>query len=124
MVVEECRNLPRLHDCESLSREFEARPDFLVRVEGDSLDKVGFAGGDIVAVRRQPEARDGDVVLVRIGPDVTLKRLRCVDAQRVELQPVSANPEHKPIEIGPATVDAEIVGIVVGAIVGTRRSTD
>ena len=37
MVVEECRNLPRLHDCESLSREFEARPDFLVCVEGDSL---------------------------------------------------------------------------------------
>ena len=86
--------------------------------------KAGFASGDIVAVRRQPEARDGDIVLARIGEEVTLKRFERferIDAKIVELQPVSTNPKHEPIRIGPTTEDAEIVGIVVGAIVGTRR---
>ena len=121
IALEECRDLPRLHDFESFSREFEARPDFFVRVEGDSLDKVGFASGDIVAVRKQPEARDGDIVLARIGSDVTLKRLQRIDSKTVELQPVSTNPKHEPIKIGPTTTDTEIVGVVVGAIVGTPR---
>ena len=88
------------------------------------MDKVGFASGDIVAVRRQPEARDGDIVVARIGEEVTLKRFQRIDADTVELQPVSTNPEHKPIKIGPTTADTEIVGIVVGAIVGTRRATE
>ena len=122
-AFEESRNLPRLNDLESVFAQFDARPDYLVRVSGDSLDKVGLASGDIVAVRKQPEARDGEVVLARIGQEVTLKRFQRIDAKTVELQPVSTNPAHKPIEIGPTTVDTEIVGIVVGAIVGTRRTT-
>ena len=122
--IEGCRNLPRLNDLESVLAQFESRPDYFVRVEGDSLDKAGFASGDIVAVRRQPEANDGDVVLARIGQEVTLKRFARMDAEHVELQPVSTNPEHKPIEIEPTSEDVEIVGIVVGAIVGTRRATD
>ena len=60
---------------------------------------TGFASDDIVAARRQPEAKGGDIVLARIEQDVT----------------------PKPIEIGPTTEDAEIIGIVAGAIVGTRR---
>ena len=123
-AAEECRNLPRLNDLESVLTEFESRPDYFVRVEGDSLDKVGYASGDIVAVRKQPEARDGDIVLARIGPEVTLKRFERLDAKTVELQPVSTNPVHEPIRIGPTTKDAEIVGIVVGAIVGTRRGAE
>ena len=125
-AFEECRNLPRLNDLESVLAQFDSRPDYLVRVEGDSLDKIGFASGDIVAVRKQPEANDGDVVLARIGQDVTLKRfqrVKRVDAVHVELQPVSTNPVHEPIEIGPTSVDVEIVGVVVGAIVGARRAT-
>ena len=122
--IEECQNLPRLSDLESVLDQFESRPDFFVRVEGDSLDKAGFASGDIVAVRKQPEANDGDIVLARIGPEVTLKRFQRIDAKHVELQPVSTNPEHEPIPIGPSTEDAEIVGIVVGAIVGRRRNAE
>ena len=122
-TVEECQNLPRLNDLESIIDQFESRPDYFVRVEGDSLDKVGFASGDIVAVRKQPEANDGDIVLARIGQEVTLKRYQRVGKNTVEFQPVSTNPEHEAITVGPTTVDAEIVGVVVGAIVGTRRAT-
>ena len=122
-VIEECRDLPRLHDLESVLSQFESRPDYLVRVEGDSLDKIGFHSGDIVAVRRQPEARNGDIVLARIEGEVTLKRYERIDANTIELQPVSSNPVHEAITIGPTTEDAEIVGLVVGAIVGRRGPT-
>ena len=123
-VIEECRDLPRLHDLESVLGQFEARPDYLVRVEGDSLDRAGFASGDIVAIHRQPEAHDGDIVLARIGDEVTLKRYQRTGPKTIELQPVSNNPDHEPIQVGPTTSDAEIVGIVVGAIIGGRRTPD
>ena len=61
-----------------------------------------------------------------LGQNVTPNRFERIDARTVELQPVSTNPEHQPIEIGPTTEDMEtvgIVGIVVEAIVATRRGT-
>ena len=79
---------------------------------------------DRTRAKALPEANDGDIVLARIGPEVTLKRLQRIDAEHVELQPVSTNSEHEPIRIGRSTEDTEIVGIVVGAIVATRRGTD
>ena len=45
----------RLHDFDSLAARFEARPDWFVRVSGDSLSKVGFHSGDILAVQRNPD---------------------------------------------------------------------
>lgn len=123
-LLDECRDLPRLNDLDSVLGQFETRPDYLVRVEGDSLDRAGFANGDIVAIHRQSEARDGDIVLARLADEVTLRRYRRIDAHTVELQPVSSNPEHETITIGPMADGAEIVGIVVGAIVGTRRGAE
>ena len=115
----------RLHDFDSLSERFEAPPDWFVRVEGDSLDKVGFHSGDVLAVRRYSEPpRDKDIVVARISGDVVVKRFRRTGPKTIELQPESHNPEHKPIQITPNTVDFEIVGTVVGAIVGTRRESD
>ena len=60
-------------------------------------------------------------MLARIEQDVTPMRYQRIEADTVALEPVSTNPEHKPIEIGPTTEDAEIIGVVAGAIVGTRR---
>ena len=123
-TIEECQNLPRLNDLESIIGQFESRPDYFVRVEGDSLDAVGFASGDIVAVRKQPEANNGDIVLARIGQDATLKRYQRVSKDTVEFQPVSTNPEHEPIRVDARTDDVAIVGVVVGAIIGTRRAAE
>ena len=111
----------RLHDFDSLTERFESRPDWFVRVEGDSLDKVGFHSGDILAVRRDPDPHDGDIVIARIGDEVVVKRFVRTSAKTLELQPESHNPEHKPIRLDATTSDFEIVGTVVGAIVGTRR---
>ena len=122
-TIEECQDVPRLNDLESIIGQFESRPDYFVRVEGDSLNAVGFASGDIVAVRKQPEANNGDIVLARIGQEATLKRYQRIDKDTVEFQPVSTNPEHQPIRVDANTDDVAIVGVVVGAIIGTRRAT-
>ena len=118
ILADERREPARLNDFDSFANQFEAKPDYFLKVTGDSLDKVGFHSGDIVAVCRQPEARNGDIVVARIGQEITLKRFERVDQETVELQPVSTNPEHHTIAIGRASSDTEIVGVVVGAIVG------
>ena len=113
----------RLHDFDSFAERFAEPPDWFVRVEGDSLDRVGFHSGDVLAVRRNSEPRDGDLAVARIGEEVVVKRYRRTGRKTIELHPDSHNPEHKPIRVTPHTVDFEIVGTVVGAIVGTRRET-
>ena len=118
-IVAEEQPPPRLHDYESLVNEFEARPDYYLRVQGDSLDRAGFRTGDVVAVKRNPDVRDGDLVVARIGQEITLKRFRRINDGCVELQPESTNAEHRTIRIDAQTEDVEIVGVVVGAIVGT-----
>ena len=120
MVAEE-RDPARLHDFDSFVRQCEARPDYFLRVKGGSLDRTGFRTGDTVAVRCQPEANDGDLVVARIGQGVTLKRLRRVNKNCVELQPESTNANHRSIRIDAETEDVEIVGVIVGAVVGVLR---
>ena len=111
----------RLHDFDTLSKRFEARPDYFLRVKDDSMDLTGFRSGDVVAVREGGDPRNGDVVVTRIGEKITLKRLyRRNGHASVELQPVSSNPEHGTVRIDGQS-DFKISGIVVGVIIGTRR---
>ena len=119
-IVGEERTPPRLHDFDSFAGQFEARPDYFLRVRGDSLDRAGFRTGDIVAVHRRPEADDGDIVVARIGSEITLKRFKRTAKNAIELQPESTNAGHETIRIDAQTEDFEIVGVVVGAIVGPR----
>ena len=123
-IVAEEHEPGRLNDFDSFVERFEGRPDYFVRVRGDSLDRAGFRTGDIVAVRRQREANDGDLVVARIGQEITLKRLRRIDDRCIKLKPESTNPEHRSISINPQTEDVEIVGLIVGAVVGVPRSPD
>ena len=119
-ILAEEREPARLDDYDSVANLFEGPPDYFLRVRGDSMDKVGFASGDVVAVQREREPQQGDVVVARIGDGITLKRFERRDENAIELHPESANPEHEPIGVGPGD-DAQIVGVVVGAIVGTGR---
>ena len=124
MLAQEQAPTPRLHDYESMTALFERPPDYFLSVRGDSMNRVGYEEGDVVAVKRTPEANNGDVVVARIGADITLKRYCRRNAETVELQPESTNPEHEPIRLDPQTTDVEIIGVVVGAIVGARRRDD
>ena len=106
-----------------LSRRIHPEADFYVIVDGDSMDLVGYRSGDIVAVKRNPEPSEGDVVIARLGQEITLKCFHRAGRDRIELQPRSSNPEHRPIVVDGTTADWEIVAVVVGAMIGARPTT-
>ena len=119
ILAEEGQPQPKMTNVVQLLRGFEQRPDFFVEVRGDSMDAVGIRHGDIVGVRRDPDPRDGDIVVCRIETDITMKRYQRT-TECIELQPQSTNPDHETIRLE-GDSDVEIVGIVVGAIIGTPR---
>lgn len=87
---------------------------FWLRVSGDSMVNADIRDGDLVLIRRQPCASDGQIVAARVnGDEATLKRFR-QSGKTVMLMP--ENPEYMPIAV-PATAfdtgDASIIGIVV-----------
>ena len=119
MLAENGQPQAEMATVQTLLRGFEHKPDYFMVVRGDSMDRCGINDSDIVAVRRTPVAREGDIVIARIGGDITMKRYHR-DDDHIALQPHSTNPEHETIAIEVDTEDFEIVGVVVGAIIGTR----
>ena len=97
---------------------FPRSPDFFLRVQGDSMDKLGFVTGSVVAVKTQPVAENGDVVVARLEDEVTLKRYVRKDDRHIELHPESTNPDHRPIRIDLEQDPFEIAGVAVGALIG------
>lgn len=77
------------------ARLFSSVPNYLLRVEGDSMIEDGILDGDLVGVKRTLEAREGWVVLARLDGVLTSKRLsRAQDAVRL----LPCNPAYAPIE--------------------------
>lgn len=95
-------------------RLFARRPDYLLRVHGDSMIEDGILDGDLVGVKRTPEARDGQVVVARVDGEVTIKRLQRT-RHRIRLLP--RNPAYEPIEVSPDQ-DFAIEGIYCGLVRG------
>lgn len=91
---------------------FTSSPDYLLRVRGSSMRDVGILDGDLLAVHSTPEARHGQIVVARLGDDVTVKRLEHI-GRAIRLLP--ENPDFEPIVVGPGD-DFAIEGIAVGLI--------
>ena len=81
--------------------------EYLLRVRGESMKDVGIIEGDLVVVRRQDTAEDGDIVVALVGEDATVKRF-FQEADYVRLQP--ENAEMEPIR----SRDVRVLGKVVG----------
>ena len=93
-------------------RLFSRRPDYLLRVRGLSMRDAGILDGDLLAVHSTREALHQQIVVARLGDEVTVKRL-VRQRGHIELHP--ANPDFQPIVVGPE--DAfEIEGVMVGLI--------
>jgi len=92
---------------------FTPRADYLLRVRGLSMRDAGILEGDLVAVHKTPEARSGQIVIARLGDEVTVKRLRR-RGHAVQLEP--ENPEFEPIEIDARSETLVIEGVAVGVI--------
>ena len=87
----------------------------LLKVRGMSMRDAGILDGDLLAVHRSSEARNGQIVVARLDDDVTVKRFRQHGAI-VEL--VAENPDFAPIVIDTRERTVEIEGIAVGLIRG------
>ena len=91
---------------------FSSRPDYLLRVHGDSMRDDGIFDGDLVAVQRARDARSGQVVVARIDGEITIKRL---ERTRSRLRLLPRNPDYAPIEVPPGS-DFAIEGIYCGLV--------
>ncbi len=94
---------------------FHPVPDYLLRVRGLSMRDAGILDGDLLAVRKTPEARNGQIVVARLGDEVTVKRLQ---RQGNLLQLLPENPDFAPITVRPGDEFA-IEGVAVGLIRAT-----
>ena len=96
---------------------FEQRPDYLLKVRGMSMRDAGILDGDLLAVRRAHEARNGQIVVARVGDDVTVKRLRRRGGA-IELLP--ENPDYTPIVLDARSEDFALEGVGVGLLRGGK----
>ena len=92
---------------------FVERPDYLLKVRGMSMRDAGILEGDLLAVHSTSEARSGQVIVARLGNEVTVKRLKKHGAV-VELLP--ENPDFEPILVDPRSESFAIEGLAVGIV--------
>ena len=108
----------------AIADRFHPRPDYLLMVRGDSMDRTGLKDGDIVAIHKTNSARSGQVVVARFGDEVTLKRYFRQDERHIELRPESHNPEHQVMQLDLAKHRLEIDGVAVGAMITKLRDSE
>ncbi len=99
------------------AEEFDDVPDFVhcdftLLCKGDSMINARIFDGDIVYIRSQPEVENGEIAAVRIGDEVTLKKVYA-NSGRITLR--ACNPLFPDLEYeGEALNDIEILGKAVG----------
>lgn len=89
-------------------------PHFLLRAIGDSMNQAGIKSGDLLLVRQQAVAEDGDRVVALINDEATVKIFEQADGA-VILRPKSSNKKHRPIVL---TDNCVIQGVVVAVLPG------
>jgi repressor LexA len=92
---------------------FSAKPDFLLKVRGWSMRDAGIMDGDLLAVKKVEDASNGQIVVARIGDDVTVKRYK-KNGDTIELWP--ENPDFNVITVDPQSDEFVIEGLAVGLL--------
>ena len=92
---------------------FSAKPDFLLKVRGMSMRDAGILDGDLLAVKKADSARNGQIVVARLGDEVTVKRYK-KSGSLIELLP--ENPEFKPIRVENNEEEFALEGLAVGLL--------
>lgn len=92
---------------------FAPRADYLLKVRGNSMTGVGILDGDLLAVHKTTDARSGQIVVARLGDEVTVKRLKRKGG-RIEL--LAENPDYPPIAVTGLSGSFAIEGVAVGLI--------
>ncbi len=92
---------------------FKPQADFLLRVHGMSMKDIGILDGDLLAVHKTQDVRNGQVVVARVDDDVTVKRL---ERQGSTVLLHAENEEFAPIQVDLTQQHLTIEGIAVGII--------
>ena len=92
---------------------FNPRADYLLQVSGLSMRDDGILDGDWIVVHRTTEAKNGQIVIARIGNDVTVKRFK-MRGQKAELIP--SNPDYQTMHFDLTRETLAIEGVAVGVI--------
>ncbi|WP_114810731.1 transcriptional repressor LexA [Paraburkholderia kururiensis] len=92
---------------------FSSKPDYLLKVRGLSMRDAGIFDGDLLAVQKRTEAKDGQIIVARLGDDVTVKRLKR-RPNGIEL--IAENPDYENIFVEAGSADFALEGIAVGLI--------
>jgi len=92
---------------------FKPHADFLLRVSGMSMKDIGIVDGDLLAVHKTQDVRNGQVVVARIDDEVTVKRLK-KQGNTVQLLP--ENSDFQPIVVDLQQQTLTIEGLAVGVI--------
>ena len=96
---------------------FSASPDYLLKVRGMSMRDAGILDGDLLAIKQASDARNGQIVVARLGEDVTVKRWRKTGT-KVEL--IAENPDFKTIMLDSRSDEFSLEGIAVGLVRGGK----
>ncbi len=94
---------------------FTPSADYLLTVKGTSMIDVGIYEGDLLAVHKTTRANNGDIIVARLGEEVTVKRLQTTRS-RHRIQLVAENPDFAPIEVDLRSQPFDIEGVSVGVI--------
>ncbi|WLT05909.1 transcriptional repressor LexA [Gilliamella apis] len=92
---------------------FKPQADFLLRVEGMSMKDIGILDGDLLAVHKTQNVKNGQVVVARIDDEVTVKRL---SQKGCHVKLLAENAEFAPIDVDLEQQSFAIEGIAVGII--------
>ncbi len=94
---------------------FSPRADYFLRVQGDSMIDIGIFDDDLLAVHSTPVANNGDIIVARIGDEVTVKRLhKTREKHMLELLP--ENADYQPIKVDLREQEFAIEGLSVGVL--------
>jgi repressor LexA len=92
---------------------FARKPDYLLKVRGMSMRDAGIMDGDLLAVQKASEARNGQIVVARLGDDVTVKRFK---RGRHGIELIPENPDFETIVVAPGDAQFTLEGLAVGLI--------
>ena len=84
---------------------------FCLKVTGDSMKDAGILDGDVVLVKKQAVAQNGEIVVAILNGEATVKKY-FLQGKQIRLQP--ANNDFEPIMVGKSSGDFRIAGKVVG----------
>jgi repressor LexA len=98
---------------------FPRRPDYLLKVRGMSMRDAGIIDGDLLAVQKAKDAKNGQIVVARLGDEVTVKRFR---RTRTTIELIPENPDFQTIVVKGGEAEGELPFELEGLAVGLIRN--